>query len=222
MNCKQAEELLPLYVSDDLAEKRARLVTQHLQNCNACAVVLDEHRQAHRLLQVVGPQNFGEGDFNAIRQEAWRRIKAKSPQPALTQLIAGWFSPRIAWAAAAAVMILAVIGGIYFVTKRNPEKRDAAVLPAPIEYPVVPAPQSNEKPPARQAYNSKPGRGGIKYRSRVRSEAPESIAAKVRPPASVKPNESGPPVTQNSSRLTRMEIQTRDPNIRIIWFAQPN
>ena len=37
MNCKQTEELLPLYTGRDLEEKHAILVTEHLKTCAGCA-----------------------------------------------------------------------------------------------------------------------------------------------------------------------------------------
>jgi predicted anti-sigma-YlaC factor YlaD len=50
MNCKDVQELLPLYVGGDLKEKRARPVTEHVQSCADCAGSADEYRESRQLL----------------------------------------------------------------------------------------------------------------------------------------------------------------------------
>lgn len=220
MNCRQAEDLLPLYVSDDLAPKQARSLTEHLQSCTACTVVLTEHHQAQELLRELTPQTFSAADFDAVRRNVWRRIEAESTRPVLVEVIAGFFSPRIAWAAA--LLIALMIGGIFFLRSRHVERPAVAfqpprIEPTPVQSPSVPA---DDKPRDRQAYSPKRTRRGITNRPKLRSEEPASIAAIGLPPVPVRSSEPGRSGIQDSRKLTRMEIQTRDPNIRIIWLAQ--
>ena len=224
MNCKQVEDLLPLYVSHDLADKQARSVTDHLQNCAACAVVLNEHREAQQLLQDFAPAAFDAGAYDAIRQNVWRRIETESAKPAVTELIAGWFAPRLAWAAAAMILMAVAIGGIYLFTSRNTDRRETVVnTPSPKVNPPVKQEGSDG---ARVAVSGKekrsqPSQARPTAHKRGRETVPDSRETLVAtaPDAS---RSTGATVDAGQGKTVRMEIQTSDPNIRIIWFAQPN
>src|SRR5262245_53894699 len=130
MNCKQVESWLPLYVSHDLAERKARSVAEHLQTCAACSDVLAEYGAARHLLQDVRPPEFSESDYAGIRQGVWRRIEAEPAVTTISDRMAAWFSPAPAWAVAAALLIAISIGGIYFFNRQQSDYR-AAIMNAP-------------------------------------------------------------------------------------------
>ena len=229
MNCKQVEDLLPLYVSHDLADKQARSVTDHLQNCAACAVVLREHREAQQLLRDFASPAFDAAAYDAIRQNVWRRIETESAKPAVTEIIAGWFGPRLAWAAAAMVLMAIAIGGIYLLVRRQPDRRETVARET-----VVNTPSPKVNPPVKQegSDGARVAVSGKEKRSRQPQARPtvpkrghdtvpdsrETLVATA-PDAS---RSTGATVNAGQGKTVRMEIQTSDPNIRIIWFAQPN
>src|SRR6185369_561813 len=229
MKCKQVEDLLPLYVSNDLADKQARSVTDHLQNCAPCAVVLREHREAQQLLQDFAPQAIDETTYDAIRQAVWRRIETESAKPAVTELIAGWFRPRVAWAAAAMVLMAIAIGGIYLIVRHQPDHRETVVRGDLVNTPSPKVTPSVKQEGGHETFVAVSGRGrrnqqpqGQPTRSKrdreTMSDGRETLVATA-PNAS---RSTGATLDAGQGKTVRMEIQTSDPNIRIIWFAHPN
>ena len=77
MNCKQLDELLPLYAGRDLDEKRARLVSEHLHTCSGCARVAGEYREAVELTQHFAPPVFSDNVYASVRRQVMQQIEAE-------------------------------------------------------------------------------------------------------------------------------------------------
>ena len=75
MNCKQLNELLPLYAGRDLDEKRARLVSEHVQICSACAQLAGEYREAVELTQDFAPPGFSDHVYASVRRQVMQQIE---------------------------------------------------------------------------------------------------------------------------------------------------
>jgi hypothetical protein len=241
MNCKQIEQFLPLYAGRDLDARSERLVTAHIESCASCSAAAAEYRQTRELLKEFAPPAFSEDVYAGIRQNVWRQIEAESTTMSLSELIAGWFRPRVIWAAASALLVAVLVLGIFLIGNRStppqkvavkaPEmnrdgsnKQIAAVSPRDTSTPSSLAPREGMKGP-RQAYLRHSERKGD------RNRAPDRLDALVANMPDALPNTSGSPRLGTSSdpdpspardsvKTLRMEIQTKDPNIRIIWFAQ--
>ena len=132
MNCKQLDELLPLYAGRDLDEKRARLVSEHLQICSACARVAGEYRDAVELTQHFAPPVFSDNVYASVRRQVMQQIEDEPTAPLLPQLFASWFRPRMAWAAASALIIAFGFFALYLVVNRT-----ADVQPVAENHPAV-------------------------------------------------------------------------------------
>jgi hypothetical protein len=241
MNCKQTAELLPLYAGRDLDAERERLVTAHLESCAACGSAAVEYRESRQLLQDYVPPVFSEDVFAEIRQNVWRQIETESTRRPSWEAITGLFRPRPAWALAAGVLIFALLFGFYLIAHRStgpqqmpgtysaskPSLRDPEP-PAPLPAPKVllPPGDSKENPGAERFVGNRP----IHRPHRNRLVESNSATVAVSAPS---------PKTDNSSSANsavqfdvrsdlkpenplRMEIQTKNPNIRIIWFSQPD
>ena len=91
MNCKQTEELLPLYAGRDLEEERATLVTEHLQTCAVCARVANEYRESVVLTEQFAPPVFSEAVYAGIRQRVQREIETEALAPTWSHTIASLF-----------------------------------------------------------------------------------------------------------------------------------
>src|SRR5215510_4383095 len=115
MNCKQTEELLPLYAGRDLEEKRATLVIEHLQTCAACAHVANEYRESVQLTEQFAPPVFSEAVYAGIRQRVLREIDTEAMAPAWSQTIASLFRSRLTWAIASMLLIVVSMFAIYFI-----------------------------------------------------------------------------------------------------------
>jgi hypothetical protein len=242
MNCKQVQELLPLYVGRDLEAKRESLVTAHVQSCAECACAADQYRETRQLLQDFAPPVFSEDVYAGIRGRVLREIQ-ESTGPSLPEFVAAWFRPRLTWAVASAVLIASVLFAIYFITNRGNDGHDAAE-----KRPATVQPSVNHQPEPRsqgdtQAALPSPSNERIKDERLVRQPRKKSrdaltaranSATVIVPDAksavanvSPQPNNSAEPGlfpapdSAASEKILRVEIQTKDPNIRIIWFTSP-
>lgn len=259
MNCKQIQELLPLYVGRDLEEKRAKLVTAHVQSCAECADLADEYRETRQLLQLFAPPPFSEAVFAGIRQRVLREIERESTAPTLPQLVASLFRPRIRWAVATALLLAFSVFAFYFIANRTNDRQQAADGRRTIERTTreeqanpqspghesaVSPPSSSEEtdghPPASIGRNAGAGTriaGSGAHQSQQKknfaaaADRPRSVAANMPDTrwrtagASAEGNNLSEPDAipardpVSSEKTLRMEMQTKDPHIRIIWFS---
>ena len=224
MNCKQTEELLPLYAGRDLEEKRATLVTKHLQTCAACARVADEYRESVQLTEQFAPPVFSEAVYAGIRQRVLREIETEAVAPVWSQTNASLFRSRLTWAIAGVILMAVSMLALYFIMNRGN-----------VEQQLVHQPPAKVQPGTKERINSGPpqdnkradlpspvGVPQLQRRKRSRDRI-HTVAATATPqPGSLPEPMLFPP--PNSTALTkpiRVEIQTKDPTIRIIWFVQP-
>jgi anti-sigma factor RsiW len=219
MNCKQTEELLPLYAGRDLEEERATLVTEHLQTCAACARVANEYRESLLLTEQFAPPVFSEAVYAGIRQRVQREIATEARAPAWSHTIASLFRSRLTWAIASMLLIVVSLFAIYFMMNRgNVEPQLANQPPANVE------PGTNERSKSGPPDSSVPAgvhTGGDKqhlargHQLQRRKRSRDTLADRVNTVAAKSPEAT------STSKTLRLEIQTKDPKIRIIWFVEP-
>lgn len=246
MNCKQVEELMPLYAGRDLEEKRATLVTEHVQSCVDCARVADEYYESIQLTEQFAPPVFSEGVYAGIRQRVLREIETEAMPPAWSQTIASFIRSRLTWAVAGVLLIVVSSFTIYFIVNRGNDEQQlvdkppAKVQPGTTE-PSNSVPQGDKRadlPPAvitggkeqqlagGPQSQRKGSRDTVAYRKNTvgaKSRDVVSTANIVSPQPSNLPEPILFPPRDSADlvKTLRVEIQTKDPNIRIIWFAQP-
>lgn len=235
MNCQQIDDLLPLYAGRDLDEKRARSVSEHLQVCSACTRVADEYRETLGLTQQFTPPVFTDNAYASMRRQVMQQIETEPAAPLLSQLFATWFRPRMVWAAAGALIIAFGFFALYLVVNRGADVRPVAGNNSTVNG-TEQKPESMATPRITEPVNTpnqvKPA--DVKRR-RIHSFVNRSpLVAATAPNSSRAANNSaklrGPEATNNLPAIDavpeksplRVEMQTKDPNIRIIWFSQPN
>lgn len=239
MNCKHVQELLPLYVARDLEEKRAQMVTTHVQSCAECAGSADEYRETRQLLQQFAPPPFSEAVYTGIRQRVLRDIEREATAPGLARLLEGLFRPRLRWAVATALLLVVSVFAFYFIANRANDRRDrqqVADSGGKVAGPTSTSIKgSNGLPPASSVKNKGPvqglvdrahqsqrrkGIGGAPDRSAtVTSADTRSITAEALPNGNNLAEPNAFPAPTTSEKALRVEMQTNDPNIRIIWFT---
>ena len=245
MNCQSVQELLPLYVSRDLEEGRTRLITAHLQTCVECGNSAAEYHETQRLLHEFAPPVFSEGVYSGIRQRVMREIETEAPAVSASsfeRLFAGWFRPRLNWAVASVLLVAVCLFAFYFIANRG---RDNGTITAkkavttqkpgvitPKSTAIVPPVERNEPgfklttqdkdTQTAKAPNRSP-RSPIKQRSEAVNSATLVANMPPQPPINtdISPvsNTIEPEAIQRPEKVLRMEMQTRDPNIRIIWLT---
>lgn len=228
MNCKQLDELLPLYAGRDLDEKRARLVSDHVQICEACARVAGEYRDAVELAQHFAPPVFSDSVYASVRRQVMQQIEDEPTAPRLPQMFVNWFRPRLAWAAASALIIAFGFFALYLVVNRTADVQPVVNIHPAVNPEQTPEsmtiPRTTEPAAVEKRKPAEDKRKGFVNRPPlVAAKAPDSssrtgISPKLRDPEATN---SLPAVdaAPGESPL-RVEIQTKDPNIRIIWFSQ--
>jgi hypothetical protein len=259
MNCKHVQELLPLFVGGDLEPKRAKLVTSHVQSCAECSSAADEYRETRQLLQLFAPPPFSDAVYTGIRQRVLREIGQETTAPALPQLVASLFRPRIRWAVATALLLAVSVFAFYFVANQMNDRQELAgpgavdqvtrdeeayaqsggnslgVLPAPSSTP------NNGPPVTRTGRNTRAeftfarslDRADQSQRQKSTQAAVARKSIEVNAPDARTPTYKASPESNNlaepdavpardpvtTEKTLRVEMQTKDPNIRIIWFS---
>jgi hypothetical protein len=234
MNCNQVNKLLPLYAGHDLVKSREHLVTAHLQTCAACSLAAAAYRDARELMHDFAPPVFGDEVYAEIRRTVWQQIERKPKWRSVFESVTVWFEPQFAWAAAAVLMVTVSIVGLYFIN-REFAVRPTGIVDIPKIVPAIgPAP---ERPGVAPLITGE----GLTSRRLAnmpkRQRRPDRMVAPDRgnslvaysPDVEVTTVQSSSPVvgTDNmdfaapgADKTLRMEIQTKNPNIRIIWFSQ--
>ena len=238
MNCKQIQELLPLYVARDLEETRAQQVTAHVQSCAECAGSADEYRETRQLLQQFAPPPFSEAVYAGIRQRVLREIEREATAPGLSRLLESLFRPRLRWAVATALLFAVSVFAFYFIANRTNDRRDGqqvAESGRTVGGPTSSSIKASEVlPPASPVNNRGPVQGlaggthqsqrkrtaGAPDRSAtVNSADTRSMTAQTLPDGRSEPDAVPAREPATSEKTLRVEMQTEDPNIRIIWFT---
>jgi hypothetical protein len=241
MNCKQVEKLLPLF-GDDLSERLEQPLSRHLKSCASCAAAAGDYRQSAELLQEFAAPVFSDDLFAEIRRNVWQQIKTEPPPRSLREMFRAWLHPPMApmvWAAAMALLVAVLALGIYFmgrgvsapgaIADGNSLKPNAyhetAGKTLHIDKPATPlSPREGGGTRHQGAY----GRNRRKLDRRRAPDRALSLALNSPDPAtskregSTQVDSSFDPggAVSGSAKTLRLEMQTRNPNIRIIWFTQ--
>lgn len=242
MNCKYVDQLLPLYVGGDLEQGRSSLVASHLQSCTECARAADEYAGADRLLHEYEPPLFSDEVYSGIRRQVLDEIRRKSEAAAWSSVVSQFFAPlaqpRMRWITAAVLLAMSATA-LYFIASRsnelaNPQQVADDVRKGEQNSADSSRPESINNFNATSSDSSKASDSLAFKRSAFtakkvanagrRSRQPEKAPIDVEQPGmftSSKAFHSGVDVLQPSSAPAplRVEMQTNDPNIRIIWLS---
>lgn len=243
MNCKNIEPLLSLYVGRDLEEEQSRLVAAHLQSCTECTLAADEYAGASQLLQGYEPPFFSEGVYSGIREQVLNEIERESQAPVwpgiFSQLFLALVQPRMRWMTA--TLLLAISLTVLYLSRKPlrqlPNDQKVAVR---TEEPN----QAGSESGARSENSSESaGSSSFSNKGQVR------VATTRRPTAGKREANAGVIATNASRELDkttkvdsstidrvvqrvlgesqpssvpaplRVEMQTSNRNIRIIWLS---
>jgi anti-sigma factor RsiW len=213
MSCRRFEELVALRVGGDLPPREAPRVEAHLANCAGCrqleaALVRDRAVLASR--RTVAPI---EKDLEEVRRNVLVEISRDAARRSIREGLGfALFRPRVRMAG------LAVAGLVVCLLWLNPPRQ----RPAPGPSGHRPEGDRTERlaaPPALAPTARGEGeRGGSSVAAR--QARPEAQAA--RAVRRISPAGEGESEDPTLPVLQRIEIQTADPNIRIIWLCRQN
>jgi putative zinc finger protein len=228
MLCAHAEKLIPLFAGDDLPAREADALRLHMESCANCRRLAAEFEESREWLREFPAPQFDEAALDGMRVSVLRDIGRIENRSRRFQWIAlGWQGWNLRFAIAASLALL-LFGALFSLainrrqSPRDPESNQAGL--SPDKTPADGA--SNEK----QIAVDKPVRRkfGRKLSKPRPKESPQTETGKIEPDpiiqnmGAVEPADqsiSDYPAPDPNQDMLRIEIQTADPNIRIIWFA---
>jgi len=248
MRCTQVEKLLPLYAGDDVEKAReASEVAAHLSSCADCRLKAEEFEASRRLLALHAPPVFDEAFFAGVRRNVMREIEDERVRPAPLAFFGKLFAPRtLAVAASFALLVACALVASQLYRRAAPppqqatpetarskttntraddapaEKTDSA--PAPVVAEHVKSRRKSVAEPSRRTRTARRG-ASPDTQTLAHEQAspvePSSPHEAVRAPQleAVAVNHTSPAAEVAERKLTRIELQTGDPNVRIIWLS---
>jgi putative zinc finger protein len=231
MNCRRIEELIPLYVEGDLGEHGASEMRSHIESCEACRGLVSEYEASQAWLRAAEPPDFDEAFVDTIRAGVMRELAARETAPPFAERLWQWLAPRRLVAATAALLLIFAAILLFVLVNRSrisqPEGQKATTQPQPavenrkeIVNPTPDGKQATNQSGPRTPHFGAALRVRHTKRDAGRAAKPQEHLIAQQPPDALPaaPKLDGNDASQSADRL-RIEIQTADPNIRIIWFA---
>ena len=242
MNCKHVEPLLPLYIGDDLGEETSQSVAAHLESCTDCARAADDYSATNHLLQRYEPPFFSDEIYADIRGQVLNEIERKSA-PLWANVFPQFFltiSPNTMRWITAAVLLAISVTALYLSRNRAPQVSDdqqvaGATQEAQPNQPdkganvrsqdnngseasVLISKKGTEHTSPRDVSvigRKKENAGGVainrsRHWEKITKVDPRSNDRAVQRDVVTRPSSAPGPL--------RVEMQTRDRNIRIIWL----
>ena len=236
MDCKRVEELIPLFVEGDLDRPRAEQVESHILACNLCGDQLSRYEASQAWLRTFEPPDLDDAVAERVRRSVMQQIAQRGARkrifewPRMWLMALGWTAPwRLAAAGAALVIVLFALALLWSATRHGSSIPEQATLSGPrsgggdpnqtVRRTDRPVPTEGTSAPERHIAvtgKARPRRHAVSRtkegddQARIPGSAPQDprLTALDQSDAS----------HLNDGKL-RIEIQTADPNIRIIWFA---
>jgi putative zinc finger protein len=224
MNCRRIEKLMPLYVEGDLENDQAARVSAHIEECGDCKKSLIEYEASQSWLRLHEPPEFEDALFDSIRLGVMSEINQKR-HSAFARFFETRIAPYRAYYATACLLIIFAAFAFYFYPGSpnavlNPKETTAeSSTPVPAQNDVKQASEANPaEAPAleRKRFRAAPAVKTKKYTDHANSPQPDNVIAQ-------KSEKKIPNLTTdagtNTEEMMRIEFQTSDPNIRIIWLS---
>ncbi len=236
MNCRKAEQLIPLFVEADLDVAQMRQVTKHLETCALCRGLVAEFQASQSSLRTTTAPAFDE----AMLVEMCRAVNGEIVRMPAPLPVIEWLLPRGHWKlAGVAVVMLCVSGFVFYSQFKTKSESVVSALRDQLSADACCGTRSvrdlNFRAPV---HDRSAGRLRSPYRNQVAPPAKQvaSVLREKQPPSEVKPENSVETATASlflafaqsqpeetpsapEPEMLRMEIQTADPNIKIIWLT---
>lgn len=236
MRCEPFEQLIPLFVGGDLEPLEADELRQHLNTCAHCRRLKEDFEASQNWLTGFAVPEFDEASFAKMRGSVISQIEQQQKRrrwPDFIDWLLPKFSPRFVLASAA--IALAIVSGLIAAVYRQ------QVIPAKPGGEVIAdnGKQGGAKLDDRNVITATGGQvstatGRERGFSRPRHSTAEELPSEafgnggslnpLEPP--VIPDEPAAtetalfaPAEAEPKETLRIELQTADPNIRIIWLT---
>jgi Putative zinc-finger len=230
MNCRRVEKLIPLYVEGDLESRLSDLLASHLEWCGRCNWLADEFRESQSWLRSSEMPSFDEPFYADLKRDVLKRVSSTSARPSLIAALLQHWNRRQVLALCTGVMIIFGVLVLYLYQTRQNSGREVqeAVKLAPND-----DTNSSIPPDVPRVAKRAPGAASeIRHRARRHNRGVIMDSRALLSRHTIEPSlfdetarnasvgvAAIPDTSSDSREMLRIEIQTSDPNIRIIWFA---
>lgn len=229
MSCQEFEFHIALYVEGDLTAPQAQQVESHLAVCESCRAFASDLQTSQLALKTFAGGDVEDAVLDQVRHKVMTQIRLLEPvKPGFWERLAMSWGWRFALASVLVALVVLPLALVVF----QPKPATTVRVNSPIDHFPGTTPVSNPTPVANDS-SSVPTTVAkttvTKITRRVHRPQPQptvsqkdiDVAANTGPIRSL-PANSG--FTEDSIRPSdedkmRVEIQTEDPNIRIIWFV---
>jgi hypothetical protein len=239
MQCTHVEKLIPLFAGDDLPAREADALRRHLESCENCRRLAAEFEESRDWLCGFPAPQIDEAMLDGVRDSVLRDIGRIKNRTRWLQWIIPGRNLRFAFAASLALLLITALLGLVINRRQSPHDptpdraeswkggSDQVKLP-PGKTPNGQA--KNDKQAAfrntnRRKFKREPTKRGPGESPQLEepmvgldlvTQNTGAVGPIIDPSAAPDPADTDPDANQD---MLRIEIQTADPNIRIIWFA---
>lgn len=243
MRCELFEELIPLHVGGDLEPPEADELRQHLNSCAHCRQLHEEFQASQNWLSGFAVPKFEEASFANLRTSVLSEIQRQEKRGSWINWLLPKWNPRQGWGnglmLASATIALAITTGLIAMVYR--QKTD------PVKPGGENIADARQERAGTISTATGRERSGLENNQAVTAHRTASqskhlkTASPLLPPEAftnggfsnaleppVIPEESAvaesvapaqPEIKEGETETLRIEIQTADPNIRIIWLT---
>lgn len=214
MRCARASVLIlsqhdkALLVAND----RERLAA-HLRVCEKCSALAAQYADVEPLLHLYEPPDFAADFYQVINANVRREIR-KNPRRA-HQAAFAIMRLRLAIGGAITVLLLLIGAGFYLHANRSDKTIATNTEVVNNSYAQIIRDEESERSQEQTKTASTPNRQAHTRPAKLKISTSRS--------AKFLTNKSKPETESNvltaKTEMLRMELQTSDPNVRIIWFA---
>lgn len=215
MNCKQAERILPLLASRDLDANTEARLRSHLDACDQCGGLALEYQATRQWLLTSEPPEFDEAFTDSLRRSVLAEIGRRESRTSWFATLLG--SAGLRPVTVAAVLMILVLGGVLYLVNKGTRK-DVTEEAVNQSMPNEDSGRSNVGPPVPEFRKvHKTERSGTGKRNAHAQVRAATLKKQSRPSTT-----DLPVVASDHSEPLRIDLQTSDPSIKIIWFVSSN
>ena len=235
LNCKQVEKLLPLYIGHELDDEAIKLIGLHLNSCMHCLQIADNYLETRQLVQLFEAPAFSESVYADIRNRVLNEIETESVRAHSSRSLWDIFHRPI-WVSSfatlviVAALLLALSSGL--LNSSEEQANDSRSILFGVSG-KSPSQKGSNNQSATLSASSTNGDSHVSTQRAPRRKfkldsnnvaATTKTATPKTAPTMINNNsivhDAVPESASTREETLKIEIQTSDPNIRILWLAK--